>query len=498
MLSKNPISLIFLIPEIYFLLHILLTIFFGLYLFKKYKKLSSKINIIFSKINIYFFILLSYLVYNVSSLKKIFYNNTLIVDPLIFFGKYFIIFCMIFILILSIKYMSDNKIRHFEFNILLLISVFGLFFLISSYDFVIFYLALEIQSLSFYILTTLKRNSAYSTEGGLKYFILGAITSGLFLFGTSLLYGFTGTTNFYHLHQLLLSFSSDLSVEIPFAVYIGFALVLFTLFFKLALAPFHIWSPDVYEGAPMIITTFFSIIPKIGFIVVFIRFVFQIFYNIIFAYDFIFIFVIVASFLISTFNALQQRKLKRFFAYSSIGHMAFILIGLSSTSLLGFQAAFIYLFFYIVTNITIWSILLSLKIYGTRAYINNFVNLANIRKAHLGLMLCFSIGLLSMAGIPPLAGFFSKFLIILSGVENHQYFVIFIAILASIISCFYYIRIIKIIFFEEMPNTKNLIIKPLTKLYSYIISISVCILLFSFFFIDFLSNFATYLFYTLF
>jgi NADH-quinone oxidoreductase subunit N len=333
-----------------------------------------------------------------------------------------------------------------------------------SFDLILLYLAIEIQSISFYILGGLKKNSAFSTEAGLKYFILGALASGLFLFGCSLIYGITGTTNFKDLAHIFISFQNE-----PLLI-VGSLCILFAIFFKLSVAPFHIWSPDIYEGAPSIVTAFFSITPKLGIFIVLIRFFNEIFYdltNIVFWWEIFGVFCAFLSIFIGSLTALQQTRIKRLLAYSAIGHVGYSLIGFFSGNIEGIQAVFFYLIFYIITNLCIWGSILSLN------KIKFIMDLKNIYFINPFLGFSLLISFFSLAGIPPLAGFLAKLSIFFSALESNLYLLVFLSVFLSVISAFYYLRLIKIISFEKrLIWNFNTITCIFSKFISFIISIS--------------------------
>lgn len=478
-------NLCFLFSEFFIIFFILFALILGLTFMKKEKEyLVNSFFIRYSAINLIFvFLLLWNLPFNTVFL----FNGLILVDSFSIITKLFIVFLTFIFLFISLDYLMSFHINKYEFFIFIFLGVLGLFFLISANDLLILYLALELQSLTFYLMVALKKDSPFAAEASLKYFILGAIFSGLLLFGISLIYGFTGTTNFFVLYCLFLDVSNsfyiqDLFWTLSFTAFLGFALIIFAFFFKLTAAPFHVWSPDVYEGAPMVVSIFLAVIPKIGVFAAFVRLVFFVFYEIFPLYDSLLTFVIIISFIISTFNSLQQKKLKRFFAYTSISHIAFILIGINSLNLMGFIASYFYLFCYSIMNFLVWVILLSLKRSDRNSYFTYMNSLTNLGKTNPVLAFCFSFVLLSMAGIPPLIGFATKFWILVSGVQSHQYVALFVAILSSVLSCFYYLRLIKIMFFEK-SSVKHTILQ-VKKEHSIVISIFTFSLFFLFFFAD--------------
>jgi NADH-quinone oxidoreductase subunit N len=350
----------------------------------------------------------------------------------------------------------------FEYNLLILFSIFGILCFISSYDLVSLYLALEVQSLSFYILATLKRDSGFSTEAGLKYFILGALSSGFLLFGISLIYGLTGTTNFESLTKIVLSFDlydsmlrfSTFSFSFSDRLILGMFFVMFGLLFKMSAAPFHMWSPDVYEGSPTSVTILFAVVPKIGLFVVFSRLLFFTFYDLINVWQNIIIVVSLLSIIVGTFGALRQYRIKRFLAFSSITHVGYLLIGFSTGTFEGLSSIFFYLLIYIVMSLNIWAIVILLEIRKKKTIrLKYLTDLQNLSRNNPVLSITLLINLFSMAGVPPLAGFYAKVYVFFSALEISLNVLVIFGILLSVISAFYYIRFIKIIYFDNSNNS---------------------------------------------
>lgn len=386
----------------------------------------------------------------------------------------------------------------YEMIILIQLAVLGLLLLVSAYDLLALYLSIELQSLSLYLLASLKRTSEYSTEAGLKYFVLGAISSGLLLFGSSLIYGISGSISFDALSKSTFYLES-------FTYLIGVLFIFSGLFFKLSIAPFHQWTPDVYEGSPTLITAFFAIVPKIAVLGLVLRLIFKVFYTIpdavsshcialgALSFDSGFksflLFCSFLSLLCGTLGGLYQRKLKRLLAYSTIGHMGYILIGVLAGSIEGITAVFLYLFIYMITSVGIFSFLLavssSLPKQNSREHRRKLVylsDLAYLSHANPVLAIAFSILIFSMAGIPPLAGFFSKLYLFLAALNSSLALYAIIAVLFSVIGCFYYIRLIKSLYFSAIstasyrPTWPHLGVPSFV--HSFVIATSVCLLLF--------------------
>jgi NADH-quinone oxidoreductase subunit N len=311
--------------------------------------------------------------------------------------------------------------------------------MISSNDLIVFYMGLELQSLGLYVLATFNRDQLKSSEAGLKYFVLSALSSGLLLYGCSLIYGFSGTTNFDIISNQLNS--ND------YALTFGIVFILVGLAFKISAVPFHMWAPDVYEGSPTTVTLFFTIVPKIAALTVFIRFLYVPFLNLLEQWQMIIIFLSIASMLFGAVAAIGQTNIKRLVAYSSIGHVGYTLAGLATATNEGIQSSIIYISIYIVMNLALFSCLLMLK--RKEQYYEDLEDLSGLSKNHPLLSISLLIILFSLAGIPPLAGFFAKFYIFKSVLEQSMYFLAIVGLLSTVVAAFYYLRIIKIIYFDK-------------------------------------------------
>jgi len=389
------------------------------------------------------------LVWNNPVPQSLLLNSTFVHDSLTNCVKLIVLFFAGVCLINSLRYLHEQRLNSYEYFILILFSLLGLLLLVSAYDLISLYLAIELQSLSFYVLASFKKNSAFSTEAGLKYFILGAFSSGLILFGSSLIYGFSGTTNFEDLARLLSGLSSSsFSVQ---AIFLGLSFLAAGLLFKLAAAPFHMWSPDVYEGAPTTVSTFFAVVPKIGIFAIFLRLFYGTFYDLLPYWQYILLWCALLSVIIGSFVAIRQKKIKRLLAYSAISHVGYLLIAFATGTVEGAQSLLFYLVVYMVTSITIWSVVLSVETLGTpqSKYNTSFQSMVSTNPI---LAITTALTLFSMAGVPPLAGFCAKLYVFLSAIESSLIFVSVLAILTSVIAAFYYIRVIKIMFFEKSRN----------------------------------------------
>jgi len=366
-------------------------------------------------------------------------------------------------IVVSFDYLKNEQINLYEYSILLMCALLGLMLFVSSFDLISMYLSLELQSLSFYILATLRRDSAFSAEAGLKYFILGVFSTGLLLFGISLIYGVAGTTNFENLSKLFMNMDlfesynilNIINFDVNDRLVLGMVFLMIGFFFKLAVVPFHMWAPDVYEGSPTPVSLFFALLPKLSLIGLFIRIFFFIFYDLVLIWQYICLIGSLASIIVGTFAALRQYKIKRFLAYSGISHIGFLLLGFSTGSIEGLQSLIFYLLIYFVMTLNIWTVVLSLEVRHNNKNVplKYITDLQGLGKSNKLLGATFLVTLFSMGGIPPLAGFFAKVSVLFSAMEMSLNYMVVIAILFSIISTFYYIRFIKIIFFDTPKNS---------------------------------------------
>ena len=430
------------------------------------------------------------------------FYNSLIVDDLTLFMKMLLLIGAFLSILISLEYVQQEGLNCFELMILMLLSTASMLLLVSSADLISMYLAIELQSLCFYVMAALKRNSEFSTEAGLKYFLLGAFSSGILLFGCSLIYGFTGATNFSELAQIFTCDADELSLGMSSlrGCELGMICILVGFLFKLTAVPFHMWAPDVYEGAPTCVTAFFSIVPKLSVLAVLLRLCFQGFYDLMLPWQQILILSSIASMLLGSLAALSQNKIKRLLAFSSIGHVGYMLIGFCCGTVEGIQALLIYLTVYVVMTVSFFAIILSpLRREDTGAAdcasrvgaavgqeaqhtrvqrIKYTTDLAMLAKSNPLLAATLSITMFSIAGIPPLAGFYSKAFLMFAAMSSSQYMLALIAVLTSVLSCFYYIRIVKIMYFEAPSNW--LTFNQIPKETSIVLGLTLCFLLFFF------------------
>jgi len=425
-------NLDFILPEIFISLTIMFLLILGVF-----KKNSS--NIIHYLSIVCLLITGILIINNPSGTQVTLFSGSFIIDNLSSFMKILTILGGTSILLMSKKFLKISKIFLIEYPILILSSILGMLVMISSNDLMVFYIGLELQSLALYVLASFNRDQLKSSESGLKYFVLSALSSGLLLYGCSLIYGFSGSTNFDIISNTVNSNHYGLTFGIVF--------ILVGLSFKISAVPFHMWAPDVYEGSPTPVTLFFSVVPKIAALTVFIRFLYVPFINMMDQWQPIIIFLSIASMIFGAIAAIGQKNLKRLIAYSSIGHIGYALAGLSVGTNEGLQSSIVYVSIYIVMNLGFFSCLLMMK--KNDLYFETIEDLSGLSKNHPILSLCFLLVLFSLAGIPPLAGFFAKFYIFKSVIEQSMYFLAIVGLLSTVIAAFYYLRIIKVIYFDE-------------------------------------------------
>ena len=428
-------SLNVLLPEIFLTLSIFTILMLGVFIKKSF-------NLIFNLSSLVLLIT-GLIIFNSSFIQEKVFLDSFVKDRFSSFFKILILISSVFVLNSSKGFIIDNKINKFEYPIIILISILGMFFMISSNDLILFYLGLELQSLGLYILASIDRDNLRSSESGIKYFVLSALSSGLLLYGCSLLYGFTGSTNF----ELI---KGQLTRENTGAIF-AMVFILVGLAFKVSAVPFHMWTPDVYEGAPTSITSFFAVVPKVAGLALLIKFMLIPFSNILVEWQMILIFISIGSMILGAVAAIIQKNLKRLLAYSSIGHIGYALAGVATGSASGYVSSIVYISIYVVMNIGAFSCLYLMRKDGE--YKENISDLSGISKKHPVLALAFLIILFSLAGIPPLGGFFAKFFIFTAVIEHKMYTLAIIGLLTTVISAFYYLRIIKTIYFDDSAIT---------------------------------------------
>jgi NADH-quinone oxidoreductase subunit N len=367
------------------------------------------------------------------------FGGSFIVDDFARFLKIVALIGSVATLVLSTEFLADPSRRIFEYSILVLLSTLGMMVLISAGDLIALYLGLELMSLALYVVAASNRDNAKSTEAGLKYFVLGALSSGMLLYGASLIYGFTGTVSFAGIAAV----AKTGSVGIVF----GIVFLLAGLCFKVSAVPFHMWTPDVYEGAPTPVTAFFASAPKVAAMAVFVRATMTAFPGITSEWQQIVVFVSIASMALGAFAAIGQKNIKRLMAYSSIGHMGFALVGLAAGTAEGAQGVLVYMAIYVAMTLGSFAIILAMKRNGHA--VEQISDFAGLSRTNPLLAFFFAMFLFSLAGVPPLAGFFAKWYVFVAAMKAGLFTLAVIGVLTSVVGAFYYLSIIKVMYFDD-------------------------------------------------
>src|SRR5207248_478139 len=345
-------------------------------------------------------------------------------------------------IIMGLRYDEEHQIARFEFPVLVMLATTGMMVMVSANDLITLYVGFELQSLALYVTASFDRDSVRSTEAGLKYFVLGALASGMLLYGISLVYGFAGTTSFAGLAQLFGGAAKPSS-----GLVIGIVFITVGLAFKVSAVPFHMWTPDVYEGAPTPVTAFFSIAPKIAAVALFIRFLVEPFGGLLVEWRQIIVFLSVASMALGAVAAIAQTNIKRLMAYSSIGHVGYALIGLAAASPAGIRGVLVYMAIYLFMNLGTWTVILCMRQKGQM--LEGIADLSGLGRTQPGLALALGIFMFALAGIPPTAGFFGKLYVFLAAIDAHLVGLAVIGVVTSVVGAFYYLRIVKVMYFDE-------------------------------------------------
>src|SRR5438874_377728 len=367
------------------------------------------------------------------------FGGSFIVDDFARFLKILALIGSTATLVLSIEYLADSSRRIFEYSILVLLSTLGMMVLISAGDLIMLYLGLELMSLALYVVAASNRDNAKSTEAGLKYFVLGALSSGMLLYGASLVYGFTGTVSFAGVAAAV----KTGSVGVVF----GLVFLLAGLCFKISAVPFHMWTPDVYEGAPTPVTAFFASAPKVAALAVFTRVALTAFPGIIPQWQQIIVFVAIASMALGSFAAIGQKNIKRLMAYSSIGHMGFALVGLAAGTAEGAQGVLVYIAIYVAMTLGTFAVILTMKRNGQ--HVEEIGDFSGLSRTNPLLAFFFAMLLFSLAGVPPLAGFFAKFYVFVAAIKAGLFTLSVVGVLTSVVGAYYAPPIAKVMYFDE-------------------------------------------------
>lgn len=381
------------------------------------------------------------LVTQVGGERQVTFNGMFVSDGFAVFTKVLMLVGAALTLLMSGRFLEAHNIAKFEYPVLIVLAALGMMLMISANSLLSLYIGLELQSLSLYVLAAINRDRNRSTEAGLKYFVLGALSSGMLLFGISYVYGFAGSVDFDVLAETLKS------GEASVGVIVGMVFVMAALAFKVSAVPFHMWTPDVYEGAPTPVTAFFATAPKVAALALFVRTLMGAFPEMLHEWQQIIIFISIASMLVGAFIALVQTNIKRLMAYSSIGHVGYALVGLAAGTQEGITALLIYIAIYVSMTVGAFGAILSMR--RTDGMVENINDLAGLSRTNLPMAIAIAIFMFSLAGIPLLAGFFGKWEIFVAAVNADLIPLAIIGVLTSVVGAFYYLRIIKIMFFDE-------------------------------------------------
>jgi len=367
------------------------------------------------------------------------FGGSFVVDGFARFLKILVLIGSAVTIVMSLEFLGRLPERRFEYAVLIMLATVGMLVMISAGDLIALYLGLELMSLPLYVVAAIDRDNVRSTEAGLKYFVLGALSSGMLLYGASLIYGFTGTVNFVGIAKA----TAEGGIGLTFGVVFLFA----GLCFKVSAVPFHMWTPDVYEGAPTPVTAFFAAAPKVAAIALFVRAAITAFPGIVMQWQQILVFVSIASMVLGAFAAIGQKNIKRLMAYSSIGHMGFALIGLAAGTSEGVQGVLVYIAIYLAMTLGTFACILAMR--RTSGSVETIADLSGLARTQPAMAFFLAMLLFSLAGIPPLAGFFAKFYVFLAAIKAGLYALAVIGVLASVVGAYYYLLIVKVMYFDE-------------------------------------------------
>ena len=385
--------------------------------------------------------------------RRIGFYGMFVTDAFALFMKALVLVGSAVSIVMAMRYNEEHQIARFEFPVLVLLATTGMMVMVSANDLITLYLGLELQSLALYVVASFDRDSVRSSEAGLKYFVLGALSSGMLLYGASMIYGFAGTTSFAALAKVMTGAGTP-SAELI----IGVVFVTVGIAFKVSAVPFHMWVPDVYEGAPTPVTAFFAVAPKMAAIALFMRFLIEPFGALLAQWQQVIVFLSVASMVLGSVAAIAQSNIKRLMAYSSIGHIGYALIGLASASPSGIRGVLVYMAIYLFMNIGTFAVILCMRQQGKM--LEGISDLSGLSRTQPGLALALAIFMFAMAGIPPTAGFFSKLYIFLAAIDAKLTGLAIIGVVTSVVGAFYYLRIVKVMYFDEPAGAFDHPISP--------------------------------------
>ncbi|MEQ8664443.1 MAG: NADH-quinone oxidoreductase subunit NuoN [Rhodospirillales bacterium] len=432
-------------PEIFMAIAIMGLLMLGVFQRADSNELTIKVNSQIWLLSIVTLVLAALLVTTVSGDRMLTFGQLFVTDSFAVYAKILVLMAAALTLVISKPFLEMHEMARFEYGVLIVFACLGMMMMISANDLMTLYVGLEMQSLSLYVIAAFRRDEQRSTEAGLKYFVLGAIASGMLLYGSSLVYGFTGTTSF---DGLAAGFADNVP---SIGVVVGLVFIIAGLAFKVSAVPFHMWTPDVYEGAPTPVTAFFAVAPKIAAIMLFLRVMTEPFGALADQWQQIIIFISVASMVLGALAAINQTSIKRLMAYSSIGHVGYALIGLAVADETGIRGILIYMAIYLFMNVGTFACILCMR-RGERM-VEQISDLAGLSKSNPMLATAITIMMFSMAGIPPLAGFFGKYFIFVAAIDGGLYGLAVIGVLTSVIGAFYYLRVVKVCWFDDPVDT---------------------------------------------
>jgi NADH-quinone oxidoreductase subunit N len=374
--------------------------------------------------------------------RRVGFYGMFVTDAFALFMKALVLIGSAVAILMGMQYNEDQGIARFEFPVLVLLSTAGMMVMISANDLITLYVGLELQNLALYVVASFNRDSVRSSEAGLKYFVLGALSSGMLLYGASLVYGFTGTTAFADLAKLMAG-----GAPVSTGVIIGLVFVVVGLAFKVSAVPFHMWTPDVYEGAPTPVTAFFAVAPKIAALALFVRFMIEPFGPLVGEWRQVIIFLSIASMVLGSVAAIAQENIKRLMAYSSIGHVGYALIGLATGTANGIRGLLVYMAIYLFMTVGTWAVILCMRRNGRM--LEGISDLTGLSRSQPGLALALAIFMFALTGIPPTAGFFAKLYVFLAAIDAKLTGLAVIGVVTSVVGAVYYLRIVKVMYFDE-------------------------------------------------
>ena len=402
--------------------------------------------------------------------RRLGFYGMFVTDAFAVFMKALVLIGSAVTILMGLRYNEEEGIARFEFPVLVLLSTTGMMVMISASDLITLYVGLELQNLALYVVAGFNRDSVRSSEAGLKYFVLGALSSGMLLYGISLIYGFTSTTAFADLGKLMAAGAAPST-----GIIVGLVFVVVGLAFKVSAVPFHMWTPDVYEGAPTPVTAFFAVAPKMAALALFVRFMIEPFGPLLGEWRLLVIFLSIASMVLGAVAAIAQENIKRLMAYSSIGHIGYALIGLAAGTANGIRGVLVYMAIYLFMTLGTWAVILCMRRNGRM--LEGISDLAGLSRTHPSLALALAIFMFALSGIPPTAGFFAKLYVFLAAIDANLAGLAVIGVVTSVVSAFYYLRIVKVMYFDEPAAAFD---RPLTAELTGVVFVTAVLTLFFF------------------